>query len=314
MKWAEFRVHTTQEAVEPVSNILHEEGAAGVAIEDPKDLVTEWSVKFGEVYELSPDDYPTEGVMVKAYFPMNDAFERTIAEVEDRIKGLVAFDIPIAPGTTGYVEVNDDDWANAWKKYYHPVKVTDQIVIVPTWEDYHKKDHELIIELDPGMAFGTGTHPTTVLSLQALEESVKKGDAVIDVGTGSGVLALAAWKLGAERIHAYDLDDVAVTSARENFKLNDAENKIQIAQNNLLNGIEANSAHVVVANILAEVIVTFTDDAYRVVKPGGTFITSGIIERKEQLVKDKIEASGFTITAVQRQEGWVAIIAKKVNE
>ncbi|AIC94048.1 50S ribosomal protein L11 methyltransferase [Shouchella lehensis] len=314
MKWAEFRVHTTQEAVEPVSNILHEEGAAGVAIEDPKDLVTEWSVKFGEVYELSPDDYPTEGVMVKAYFPMNDAFERTIAEVKDRIKGLVAFDIPIAPGTTGYVEVNDDDWANAWKKYYHPVKVTDQIVIVPTWEDYHKKDHELIIELDPGMAFGTGTHPTTVLSLQALEESVKKGDAVIDVGTGSGVLALAAWKLGAERIHAYDLDDVAVTSARENFKLNDAENKIQIAQNNLLNGIEANSAHVVVANILAEVIVTFTDDAYRVVKPGGTFITSGIIERKEQLVKDKIEASGFTITAVQRQEGWVSIIAKKVNE
>ncbi len=161
------------------------------------------------------------------------------------------------------------------------------------------------------MAFGTGTHPTTVLSLQALEKTVQKGDAVIDVGTGSGVLALAAWKLGAETIHAYDLDDVAVTSARENFKLNQAESLININQNDLLKNIEPHSAEIVVANILAEVIVTFTDDAYRVVKPGGTFITSGIIERKEQLVKDAIEASGFAIDSIERQEGWVAIIAKK---
>ncbi|MFB4211877.1 50S ribosomal protein L11 methyltransferase [Shouchella sp. JSM 1781072] len=314
MKWAEFFVHTTQEAVEPVSNILHEAGAAGVAIEDPKDLVTEWSVKFGEVYELNPDDYPEEGVMVKAYFPMNDQFHKTIAEVEDKIQGLVTFDINIGNGTTGYVEVNDDDWANAWKKYYHPVNVTDQIVIVPTWEDYEKKEHEMIIELDPGMAFGTGTHPTTILSLQAIEKIVKIGDAVIDVGTGSGVLALAAWKLGARTIHAYDLDDVAVTSARENFKLNNAEHSIEISQNDLLTGIQEHTADLVVANILAEVIVTFTEDAFHVVKPGGTFITSGIIERKEQLVKESIEQAGFMIDSIQRQEGWVAIIAKKPSE
>lgn len=314
MKWAEFFVHTTQEAVEPVSNILHEAGAAGVAIEDPKDLVTEWSVKFGEVYELNPDDYPEEGVMVKAYFPMNDQFHKTIAEVEDKIQGLVTFDINIGNGTTGYVEVNDDDWANAWKKYYHPVNVTDQIVIVPTWEDYEKKEHEMIIELDPGMAFGTGTHPTTILSLQAIEKIVKIGDAVIDVGTGSGVLALAAWKLGAHTIHAYDLDDVAVTSARENFKLNNAEHSIEISQNDLLTGIQEHTADLVVANILAEVIVTFTEDAFHVVKPGGTFITSGIIERKEQLVKESIEQAGFMIDSIQRQEGWVAIIAKKPSE
>ncbi|WP_078390942.1 50S ribosomal protein L11 methyltransferase [Shouchella patagoniensis] len=311
MKWAEFRVHTTQEAVEPVSNVLHESGAAGVAIEDPHDLVTEWSVKYGEVYELSPDDYPEEGVMVKAYFPMNDTFKQTMSHVQNRIKELENFSINIGRAEMDYVEVDDEDWATAWKKYYHPVQITEQLTIVPTWEDYEPGQGEMTIELDPGMAFGTGTHPTTILSIRSLEEAVKQGDSVIDVGTGSGVLALAAWKYGAGPIRALDLDEVAVNSAKENFRLNRAEPFIEIAQNNLLEGVQPNAADLVVANILAEVIISFTYDAFRVVKPGGVFLTSGIISRKKDDVIKSLEDAGFQVEDVTELDDWVAIKAVK---
>ncbi len=314
MKWAEFRVHTTQEAVEPVSNILHELGAAGVAIEDPQDLVTEWSVKYGEVYELSPEDYPDEGVMVKAYFPMGATFKETIAEVRRRVHNLVSFQIDIGHGTMDYTEVKEEDWATAWKSFYHPVQVTEQVTIVPTWEEYSARPGEIIIELDPGMAFGTGTHPTTILSLQALEHAVKQGDAVIDVGTGSGILAIAAWKFGAEGITALDLDEVAVNSAKANVALNGASDFVDVQQGNLLDGVASESADVLVSNILAEVILQFTTDAYRIVKRGGLFLTSGIISSKREAVEGALKAAGFAIQEVNELDDWVAIVAQKPSQ
>ncbi|MBM7838082.1 ribosomal protein L11 methyltransferase [Alkalihalobacillus xiaoxiensis] len=311
MKWAEFRVHTTQEAIEPVSNVLHESGAAGVAIEDPHDLVQDWGDKFGEMYDLSPDDYPEEGVYVKAYFPMNDSFSATMDLVKDRILQLTQCEINLGQATMEYVEVDDEDWANAWKKYYHPVQVTERVIIVPTWEDYQAQENDIIIELDPGMAFGTGTHPTTILSIRALEQTVEANDRVIDVGTGSGVLALAAWKFGAQTITAYDLDQVAVTSAKENLVLNQADHAIEVKQNNLLEGVQENVADVIVANILAEVIVSFADEAFKVVKPGGSYITSGIITRKKADVIDALESAGFIVDEVTELNDWVAIKARK---
>lgn len=311
MKWAEFRVHTTQEAIEPVSNVLHESGAAGVAIEDPHDLVKDWGDKFGEIYDLSSTDYPEEGVYVKAYFPMNDTFSETMDRVQERIIKLKQYAINLGQATMEYVEVDDEDWANAWKKYYHPVQVTERVIIVPTWEDYQAQANDIIIELDPGMAFGTGTHPTTILSIRALEEAVRTGDHVIDVGTGSGVLALAAWKFGAETITAYDLDQVAVDSAKENLVLNQADHAIAIKQNNLLEGVTDNAADVVVANILAEVIISFAKDAYRVVKPGGIYLTSGIITRKKTDVLTALEEAGFLIDHVDELNDWIAIKAVK---
>ncbi|MFD2679933.1 50S ribosomal protein L11 methyltransferase [Bacillus seohaeanensis] len=311
MKWSEISIHTTNEAIEPISNILHESGASGVVIEDPFDLVKERENVFGEIYQLNPGDYPEEGVVIKAYLPVNSFLGETVEEIKQAINNLVIYDIDIGLNKVEISEVNEEEWATAWKKYYNPVKISDKFTIVPTWEEYEPvTSDELIVELDPGMAFGTGTHPTTVMSIQALERTVKKGDQVIDVGTGSGVLSIAAAMLGAEKVDAYDLDEVAVTSARLNIKLNKVQDVTTVRQNNLLDGIEA-AADVIVANILAEIILRFTDDAAALVKPGGYFITSGIIQPKKNQVKEAIEKAGFIIEEVMVMEDWVAIIAKK---
>jgi ribosomal protein L11 methyltransferase len=313
MKWSEFSIHTTNEAIEPISHILHEAGASGVVIEDPFELTKERQDQFGEIYQLNPDDYPEEGVIVKAYLPVNSFLGETVDAIKESINNLIIHNIDIGFNKVTISEVNEEEWATAWKKYYHPVKISEKVTIVPTWEIYTPvSSDELIIELDPGMAFGTGTHPTTVMCIQALERSVRPGDRVIDVGTGSGVLSIAAAMLGAEDVRAYDLDEVAVTSARLNIKLNKVSDKVTISQNNLLDGVEENTADVVVANILAEVILRFTDDVARVVKPGGIFIASGIIQQKKDQVKEGLVQSGFEITETILMEDWVAIIAKRV--
>jgi len=312
MKWSEISIHTTNEAVEPISNILHEAGASGVVIEDPAELTKEREDQFGEIYQLNPDDYPEEGTIIKAYFPLNSFLGETVEAIKDSINNLILYNIDIGLNEITISEVNEEDWANAWKKYYHPVKISEKFTIVPTWEDYKPySSDELIIELDPGMAFGTGTHPTTVMSIQALERTVKKGDTVIDVGTGSGVLSIAAGMLGAGKVTALDLDEVAVKSARLNAKINKVSDIVTVAQNNLLDGVEENSADIVVANILAEVILRFTNDAARVVKPGGFFIGSGIIQPKKELVKEALIKAGFDIEETIAMEDWIAIIAKR---
>ncbi|TWE06501.1 [LSU ribosomal protein L11P]-lysine N-methyltransferase [Neobacillus bataviensis] len=312
MKWSEISIHTTNEAIEPISNILHEAGASGVVIEDPFELTKEREDQFGEIYQLNPDDYPEEGVIIKAYLPVNSFLGETVDAIKESINDLILHDIDLGLNRVTISEVNEEEWATAWKKYYNPVKISEKFTIVPTWEIYEPvSSDELIIELDPGMAFGTGTHPTTVMCIQALERTVRPGDRVIDVGTGSGVLSIAAALLGAEDVRAYDLDEVAVTSAKLNIKLNKVHDKVSVAQNNLLDGVEENSADVIVANILAEVILRFTDDVARVVKPGGSFIASGIIQPKKDLVKDALIDSGFEIVETILMEDWVAISAKR---
>lgn len=311
MKWSEFAIQTTNEAVEPVSNILHEAGASGVVIEDPLELVKERENVFGEIYHLNPDDYPDEGVVIKAYLPVNSFLGDTIDAIKESINNLLLFDIDLGKNVVSISEVNEEEWATAWKKYYNPVKISERFTIVPTWEDYTPvSSDELIIELDPGMAFGTGTHPTTVMCIQALERTVTPGDLVVDVGTGSGVLSIAAALLDAKRIQSLDLDEVAVQSAKQNVELNKVQDKVSVSQGNLLDGVKE-QADIVVANILAEVIMRFTDDVAKVVKPGGYFIASGIIQTKKQDVKEAIIASGFTVEETILMEDWVAIIAKR---
>lgn len=311
MKWSEICIHTTNEAIEPISNILHEAGASGVVIEDPTDLVKEYDTTFGEIYQLNSEDYPDDGVIVKAYLPLNSFLPETVDGIKESINGLLSYNFDLGLNKVTISEVHEEEWATAWKKYYHPVKISQRFTIVPTWEDYEPvSTDELIIELDPGMAFGTGTHPTTVMSLQALEATVQKGDTVIDVGTGSGVLSIGAALLEASHVRAYDLDEVAVKSARENTELNSVNEVVTVGQNNLLNDVEG-QADIIVANILAEIIVRFVDDAYKLVKNGGTFITSGIIMNKKEEVKEALTKAGFLIEEVMVMEDWVAIIAKK---
>ncbi|MFX3623780.1 MAG: 50S ribosomal protein L11 methyltransferase [Ectobacillus sp.] len=310
MKWSEISIHTAQEAVEAISNILHEAGASGVAIEDKADFTKERDTQFGEIYQFDPSQYPEEGVIVKAYFPVNDALDETVENIKSAINQLAAFDIDLGTNNVTLKEVSEDDWANAWKKYYNPVKISDTFTIVPTWEDYiPDSPDENIIELDPGMAFGTGTHPTTVMCIRALEKTVKAGDTVIDVGTGSGILSIAAAKLGASYVQAYDLDDVAVESAQMNVQVNHVEDVVTVGKNNLLQNIEG-PVDVIVANLLAEIILRFVEDAARVIKPGGIFITSGIIQAKQKEVSSALEQAGFTIEEILNIEDWVAIIAK----
>jgi ribosomal protein L11 methyltransferase len=311
MKWSEISIHTTNEAVEPISNILHEAGASGVVIEDPNDLTKDREQVFGEIYQLNPGDYPEEGVIIKAYLPLNSFLGEAVEEIKEAISNLVSFDIDIGHNKVTISEINEEEWASAWKKYYNPVKISEKFTIVPTWETYEKvSSDELIIELDPGMAFGTGTHPTTVMCIQALENTVKPGDSVIDVGTGSGVLSIAAALLGASNIHAYDLDEIAVKTARLNVKLNKVNNAITVSQNNLLNDI-TDPADVIVANILAEIILRFVSDAFKLVKPGGYFITAGIIQQKKQDVKSALLEAGFEIEETLTMEDWVSFIAKR---
>ncbi|MFJ7746235.1 50S ribosomal protein L11 methyltransferase [Peribacillus sp. NPDC097295] len=311
MKWSEFAIHTTNEAVEPVSNILHEAGASGVVIEDPLELVKERENVFGEIYHLNPDDYPDEGVLIKAYLPVNSFLGETVDAIKESINNLLQYEIDLGKNIVSISEVNEEEWATAWKKYYNPVKISERFTIVPTWEEYVPvSSDELIIELDPGMAFGTGTHPTTVMCIQALERTIVPGDLVVDVGTGSGVLSIAAALLDAKRVQALDLDEVAVQSAIQNVELNQVQEKVSVSQGNLLDGVDE-QADVVVANILAEVIMRFTDDVAKIVKPGGHFIASGIIQPKKQDVKAAIIESGFSIVETIQMEDWIAFIAKR---
>ncbi|SDK53332.1 ribosomal protein L11 methyltransferase [Sediminibacillus albus] len=311
VKWSEVCIHTTNEAIEPISNILHEAGASGVVIEDPKDLVRERDSFYGEVYELNPGDYPEEGVYVKAYLAMNSFLGETVEEIKQAINNLLVYDIDLGKNKLTLSEVHEEEWATAWKKYYKPVKISEKITIIPTWEEYSPvSTDEIIIELDPGMAFGTGTHPTTVLSVQALERCVSRGDRVIDVGSGSGVLSIASILLGAKQVNAFDLDDIAVQSTVDNAKLNNVENQIISKQNNLLDHVSIET-DVIVSNILAEIIVRFVKEAYQCLRPGGWFITSGIIQAKKQEVKEKLISEGFEIEEVDQMEDWISFIAKK---
>lgn len=311
MKWTELSIYTTNEAVEPISNILHEAGAGGVVIEDRQDVQNDKQSPFGEIYEWKAEDFPEEGVRLKAYLPVNSFLGEAISEIKQAINNLSSYNIDIGLNKITLSEVNEEDWATAWKQYYKPVKISERITITPTWEEYTKETaDEIVIELDPGMAFGTGTHPTTVLSIQALERYIDENNEVLDVGCGSGVLSIASILLGAKHVLALDLDDVAVKTTKANIEVNHLSDFITVQQNNLVQGI-SNQVDVIVANILAEIILLFEKDAFELLKPDGIFITSGIIQTKKEQVKEALINAGFAILEINEMEDWVSIIARK---
>lgn len=314
MKWTEVSVHTSNEAIEAVSNIFIEAGSGGVAIENVQDFLSTPDDGFGEIRILENQDYVSEGSLVKAYFPETKNLMELIPEIKQRILALESYGLSIGPNTFSIEDVQEENWASAWKKYYHPQQITRYLTVAPQWEEYEPKmDGEIVIRLDPGLAFGTGTHATTRLSLQGLETYIRGGETILDVGTGSGVLSIASSALGAGEIHAFDLDEVAVRSAKENVKMNAYAQNVSVSANDLLKGIDI-PADIVVANILAEIIVPLIPDAWRLLKPNGVFITSGIIEAKKELILSELETQGFTILQVLQMKDWFAIVAQKVEE
>jgi len=322
MKWYEITIATTEIATEMISNFLHEFGAGGVSIEESGTLNKPRDTSFGQWYDTPLNDIPEGHAIIKGYFPEETDVEQLIHDLKPRVEGLHEFGIDPGDVEYSYIEVDDEDWATAWKEYFHPIRITDRITIKPTWEQYEPEADELIIELDPGMAFGTGTHPTTSLCLKTLENVIQGGEEVIDVGTGSGVLAIGAIKLGAKHVLALDLDPIAVSSATENVTLNGMSDHVDIHLSDLLGILRQDSTErealkvkppvdLVVANILAEIIMLFIDDVYEALKPGGTYIASGIWKNKEDIVEQALISAGFIIENKFRDEDWLAFVARK---
>lgn len=287
MDWIKLTVTTTNEASEAVINLLMENGAGGVEI----------------------DDSDLSQVELATYFQAQAGLVELLPELEQKIAQLREFGLDPGKGTVELAELDDDSWADVWKKYYHPVRLTRYLTIVPSWESYTPETtDEKVIKLDPGRAFGTGTHPTTKLALQALETVVRGGETMIDVGTGSGVLSIAAKYFGVVQIAAYDVDAEAVKAAEENLALNGMQEAITVGANDLLAGIKT-KVELITANILAEIIVPLIPQAYECLKPGGIFITSGIIADKKDLIASELEAKGFVIDQILNIKDWYSIIA-----
>lgn len=314
LDWAEICIHTTQEAVEIVSNLLHEAGSNGVVIEDQHDLENVWDTSFDEVYELNPDNYPLEGVYIKAYFPDDATIEQTLIDIRAALEQLDDADIDFGEKTIRVSKINDENWSTAWKQYYKPIHVSNRIVIIPSWEQYTKRHaDELIITLDPGMAFGTGTHETTILCIRAIEKYMERGYDVIDVGTGTGILSIVAAKLGANNVYAYDLDPVAIESAKANVDMNNVAPQVFVSKGNLLENVYKR-VDLIIANILAPVVIQLVEHLPNTLNQNGRFIASGIIKSQQQAVEESLESTGLVIEEVMSKNDWVAIIARKEED
>ncbi|HAX72864.1 MAG TPA: 50S ribosomal protein L11 methyltransferase [Firmicutes bacterium] len=310
MNWLELSFHTTHEAFDLVSNIFIEAGSKGVLVEDSNIVNEIHEDHFGEIYRLNPDDYPSEGVVIKGYLAVTTDIENQLEFVRTQLLNL-----KIEGVNHQLLEIktlDEEDWANSWKKHYSPIQITDNVWIKPSWYEPSTDPNIVEIMLDPGMAFGSGTHETTQLCLELICQYLKSGDVLVDVGTGSGILAIAGSKLGAELVYAVDLDQMAVERAKGNVAMNQCDNII-LEKNNLIDGVIQlpKKPTIMVANILAPIIINMLDDVVKVLPKGQLFICSGIVEHEKDSVIKALEDHQFDLVEVKEKNGWVAIVAKQ---
>ena len=312
MKWAEISIQTTHEATEAVADIFHGLGASGVVIEDPE-LVNSYRRSGTWDYCDIPEAEDDSVVTVKAYLPVDDQLDDKLRLFEQRVNDLARHDIDKGSGLIRLREVREEDWANAWKTYYHPIRVGERLVVKPSWQEYPAAAGDVVIELDPGMAFGTGTHHTTAMCLGLLEEVMRPGDTVFDVGTGSGILAVAAAKLGAGAVRAVDNDPLAVRIAGENVAANGTGDTVTVAEGDLLTGLSGR-ADLIIANIIADVIIRMAPTVPERIKDGGLFLAGGVIADRLGDVTDAILTAGLGVEKVLEEGGWATILARKGGE
>ena len=308
MNWLELSFHTTHEAYDLVSNIFIEAGSKGVLLEDSNTLTEPHEDHFGEILNLDKADYPDQGIIVKGYLAVTSDIENRVEVVRTQLLNLI-YENPYK----SHLEIktlDEEDWANSWKEHYQPIEITERLIIKPCWLAPSLDPEIVEVLLDPGMAFGSGTHETTQLCLGLIEKYVDKEQIVVDVGTGSGVLAIAASKLGAKNVYAVDLDEMAVIRAKENIKLNHCQNLI-IEKNNLIDGVGAlpEPPTLMVANILAPIIIGMLNEVKKVLPANKMFICSGIVHHEKEVVLNALEENQFEITEVKEKNGWVAIVA-----
>ena len=318
MKWNKYTLKTRTEAEDLISSMMQDVGIEGIEIEDKVPLSQrEKEQMFVDILPEGPAD---DGVAYISFYLEPDADQEEMLErVREGLKEIAGWGVEIGEATIQASETEDKDWINNWKEFFHQFYV-DDILIKPSWEEVKPEDRKkLLIQIDPGTAFGTGKHETTQLCIRQLEKYVKPGVKVLDLGTGSGILGIAALKLGADYVFGTDLDENAITAVHENLAANEIqEEKFGVIQGNIIDDKATQDAagyecyDIVVANILADIIILIQKQVPFHLKKGGIFISSGIIDMKEQAVREALEANeAFEILEVTRQGEWVSFTARK---
>ena len=313
MDWVELTIHTTTAGADVVSEALMAEGSSGTMVEDRADIPDPtkpngyWEIIDANLINTLPED-----VVVHAWFEPDGAFADRMQALRMRMNELKTLDLgfDLGPLAIDTQDVHDEDWSEVWKKFYKPFRAGKNLVVKPTWELYDPQPGDKIIEIDPGMAFGSGTHETTGMCLELLEDAMKGGESVIDVGTGSGILAIGAAMLGAKDVLAIDIDPTAVRVAQENIEHNGLTDKIRAVEGNLLASSDG-VCDLCVANIIADVICMFAAPLNDHIVPGGLFICSGIIKEREQDVVNALHAANYTILEIRRKGEWVAMLSRR---
>ena len=297
MKWIELTVDVPPEYAEPMSEIFHRYGHGGVAIEQEAG------------YNPDEGESPPvpDFVTVKTYLPVDNTTERRRNQIDIGVR-LVAHLATISPLKEKYVE--EEDWQNAWKEHFHPLRIGRHLVICPTWRTVETSESDILIHLDPGMAFGTGHHPTTRTCMEILERDTKPGDRILDVGCGSGILSVVAVKVGATSALGLEIDPVAARAGEENVRINGIEDKVQIVQGTLPSLLaEARSFDIVAANISAKVVTDLAQHLIDSVAIGGKLIAGGIIEPHVEDVTKALNAVGASIDETFIDGDWVTLLA-----
>ncbi|MBQ8318284.1 MAG: 50S ribosomal protein L11 methyltransferase [Lachnospiraceae bacterium] len=321
MVWTKLTIDTTVEAVDILSAFLDELGVEGIMIEDNVPLTDEEKeAMFVDIPLVEGEDDGT--AKVSCFIDDSFNLDTLKADIVAELTRLEEF-LPVGTKDITLSNTEDKDWINNWKQFFKPFRLYDNIVIKPTWEELDDvKEGDMVVEIDPGIAFGTGSHETTKLCIGQLKKYLKSGDTVFDVGSGSGILSIISVMLGAGFVHGMDIDEVAVRASIENREVNHmTEEQLVLTCGNLLEVSEAtskmaldvnggNKYDIVVANILADVIIPLSGVVRPFLKDGGYFITSGIIDMKEEAVKEALLGNGFEIIDVVHMNDWVSIIAK----
>ena len=316
MKWNKFRLKTTTEAEDIVSSMLMDLGIQGVEIEDKVPLTQ--SDKEQMFVDILPEIEADDGVAYLSFYlePEEDK-EKILSEIRQELQEMSSY-LNVGECRIEESETEDVDWVNNWKQYFHQFYV-DDILIIPSWEDVKPEDSDkMVIHIDPGTAFGTGMHETTQLCIRQIRKYVTEGTRILDVGCGSGILGMLALKFGAAYSMGTDLDPCAIEATYENMEVNGiSRDRYEVMTGNIIDDKEVQDKvgygcyDIVVANILADVLVQLTPVIVNQLRPGGIYITSGIIDDKEQTVVDAVKAAGLMVLDVTYQGEWVCVTARK---
>ncbi len=322
MNYFELRMETQGVGVEFIENKLMELGVTQFVIDDPNidiQMMDEaWGTEYVDREEIMEDANRCASVTVyteemeeakSLQFEMERWAERMRKQLSEGDFGELLNADSLGSMKMTLTMRGDEEWKDKWKAYFKPAKITEDIVVCPSWEDYTKEsDSEIVVSIDPGMAFGTGTHETTSLTTLLMEKYLKQGESLLDVGCGSGILSIIASKLGAGEVLGIDIDDEAVTASCENANLNEIGNNVSFQIGDLTKGVEF-KADVVVANLLTHLVLQLSPDIPTHLKDGGRYITSGILVEQEQSVVDALEELGFTVLEIAEKGDWCCIAA-----